>query len=144
METETNRGGDASRNLSNEPRLRSPVGGSYLELWWRNRDFRAVYLASLISLGGDWFMMVALYDLVLSQTGSATLISVINLCLGLPALLVTPWAGSLIDKTDRRKLMVTVDLLRAGLALIPILVVSPKLLPLAFLAVACLSAGSGF
>ena len=145
METgETNRGGDASRHLASEPRLRPPVGGSYLGLLWRNRDFRAVYLASLISLGGDWFMMVALYDLVLSQTGSATLISVINLCLGLPALLVTPWAGSLIDKTDRRKLMVTVDLLRAGLALIPILVVSPKLLPLAFLAVACLSAGSGF
>ena len=40
--------------------------------------------------------------------------------------------------------MVTVDLLRAGLALLPLLVVSPSLLPLAYVAVAGLSAGSGF
>lgn len=123
---------------------RPPVGGSYWGLLVRNGDFRRVYLATLISLAGDWFMMVALYDLVLSQTGSATLTSLISVCLGLPALLVTPWAGTLIDRTDRRRLMVIVDLLRAGLALLPILVVSPSLLPLAYLSVAGLSAGSGF
>ena len=115
-------------------RPRPPVGGSYVGLLLRNADFRRVYIATLISLAGDWFMMVALYDLVLSQTGSATLISLVNVCLGLPALVVTPWAGNLIDRTDRRRLMVLVDLLRAGLAL----------LPLAFVAVAGLSAGSGF
>ncbi len=142
---ETDRSEDAGlRNEGLESKLRPPVGGSYLGLLLRNRDFRAVYLATLISLGGDWFMMVALYDLVLTQTGSATLVSLINVCLGLPALLVTPWAGNLIDKTDRKRLMVMVDLLRAGLSLLPILVVSPKLLPLAFLAVAGLSAGTGF
>ena len=91
---------------------RPPVGGSYWGLLVRNGDFRRVYLATLISLAGDWFMMVALYDLVLSQTGSATLTSLISVCLGLPALLVTPWAGTLIDRTDRRRLMVIVDLLR--------------------------------
>ena len=125
-------------------RPRPPVGGSYVGLLLRNADFRRVYIATLISLAGDWFMMVALYDLVLSQTGSATLISLVNVCLGLPALVVTPWAGNLIDRTDRRRLMVLVDLLRAGLALLPLLVVSPALLPLAFVAVAGLSAGSGF
>jgi MFS family permease len=121
-----------------------PVGGSYVGLLLRNADFRRAYLATLISLAGDWFMLVALYDLVLAQTGSATLISLVNVCLGLPPLLVTPWAGSLIDRLDRRRLMVTVDLLRAGLALLPLLVVSPSLLPLAYVAVAGLSAGSGF
>ena len=29
----------------------------------RNRDFRHVYLASVISLGGDWFLLVALFGL---------------------------------------------------------------------------------
>ena len=81
-------------------RPRPPVGGSYLGLLLRNADFRRVYIATLISLAGDWFMMVALYDLVLSQTGSATLTSLVNVCLGLPALLVTPWAGNLIDRTE--------------------------------------------
>lgn len=136
--------GNMEREQTDGRLPRPPVGGSYVGLLVRNGDFRRVYLATLISLAGDWFMMVALYDLVLSQTGSATLTSLINLCLGLPALLVTPWAGNLIDRTDRRRLMVTVDLLRAGFALLPILVVSPSLLPLAYLSVAALSAGSGF
>ena len=121
---------------------RPPIGGSYLGLLLRNADFRRVYIATLISLAGDWFMLVALYDLVLSQTGSATLTSLINVCLGLPALVVTPWAGNLIDRTDRRRLMVLVDLFRAGLALLPLLVVSPSLLPLAFVSVARVPCGS--
>ncbi len=54
-----------------------PVGGSYVGLLLRNADFRRAYLATLISLAGDWFMLVALYDLVLAQTGSATLISLV-------------------------------------------------------------------
>jgi len=125
-------------------RPKPPVGGSYVGLLLRNADFRRAYIATLISFAGDWFMLVALYDLVLSQTGSAKLVSLVNLCLGLPPLLVTPWAGNLIDRSDRRRLMVMVDLLRAGLALLPLLVVSPSLLPLAFVSVAGLSAGSGF
>jgi hypothetical protein len=38
-----------------------------------NRDFRLLYAGTLISLGGDWFLTVALLDLVLQLTGSATL-----------------------------------------------------------------------
>jgi hypothetical protein len=51
---------------------------------WRllrtNRDFRLLYFGSLISLGGDWFLTVALLDLVLQLTGSATLASLMLLC----------------------------------------------------------------
>src|SRR5438067_7250070 len=36
----------------------------------RNPDFRALYLAQLISFGGDWFLLVALYVLVLRLTNS--------------------------------------------------------------------------
>ena len=32
----------------------------YLRLLRHNRDFRLLYLATLISLGGDWFLTVAL------------------------------------------------------------------------------------
>jgi hypothetical protein len=37
----------------------------YLSLLRRNRDFRLLYTGTLISLGGDWFLTVALLDLVL-------------------------------------------------------------------------------
>jgi len=44
-------------------------------MYWRllreNRDFRLLYAGALISLGGDWFLTVALLDLVLQLTGSA-------------------------------------------------------------------------
>src|SRR6266550_1214238 len=38
----------------------------------RNRDFRKLYLASLISYGGDWFLFVALGGLIFQATGKAT------------------------------------------------------------------------
>src|SRR5881398_2757783 len=37
----------------------------------RNRDFRRLFVASVISLGGDWFLFVALGGLVLQVTGEA-------------------------------------------------------------------------
>jgi len=45
-------------------------------MYWRllrsNRDFRLLWIGTLISLGGDWFLTVALLDLVLQLTGSAS------------------------------------------------------------------------
>jgi len=65
----------------------------YLRLLRDNRDFRLLYAGTLISLGGDWFLTVALLDLVLSLTGSATLASLMLLCQSLPIFIVTPFAG---------------------------------------------------
>ena len=36
-----------------------------------NRDFRNLFLASVISLGGDWFLFVAINGLILQTTGRA-------------------------------------------------------------------------
>src|SRR5258705_5486926 len=87
-------------------------------MYWRllrhNRDFRLLYTGMLISLGGDWFLTVALLDLVLQLTGSATLASLMLLCQSLPIFLVTPIAGRAVDRIDRSKLMIAVDLIRAS------------------------------
>ena len=47
----------------------------------------------------------------------------------LPVFLVTPIAGHAVDRLDRRKLMITVDLIRAGACLLPLLARTPPLLP---------------
>src|SRR3954463_4311177 len=103
---------------------------------WRllrtNRDFRLLYFGSLISLGGDWFLTVALLDLVLQLTGSATLAALMLLCQTLPIFLATPAAGRAVDRLDRRRLMITVDLLRAIACLLPLLARTPALLPFAY------------
>lgn len=117
-------------------------------MYWRllrdNRDFRLLYTGSLISLGGDWFLTVALLDLVLSLTGSATLASVMLLCQSLPIFFATPLAGHIVDKVDRRKLMIAVDLGRTGACLLPLLARTPATLPFAFLGVVLISIGSAY
>lgn len=117
---------------------------AYLRLLRENRDFRLLYFATLISLGGDWFLTVALLDLVLQLTGSATLASLILLCQTLPIFLFTPHAGHVIDRMDRRKLMIAVDVLRAVACLLPLIARTPALLPFAFAGVILISIGSAY
>src|SRR5258707_11727545 len=86
----------------------------YVRLLRHNRDFRLLYFGSLISLGGVWFLNVALLDLVLQLTGSVTLASLMLLCQTLPIFLATAIAGRAVDRMDRRKLMIAVDMIRAS------------------------------
>ena len=117
-------------------------------MYWRllrhNRDFRLLYAGTLISLGGDWFLTVALLDLVLQLTGSATLASLMLLCQSLPIFFFTPIAGRTVDRVDRRKLMIVVDVIRTGACLVPLLARSPALLPFAYLGVIVISIGSAY
>jgi MFS family permease len=117
---------------------------SYGKLLRHNRDFRLLYAGTLISLGGDWFLTVALLDLVLQLTGSATLASLMLLCQTLPIFFFTPLAGHLIDKVDRRKLMITVDLMRTVACLLPLIARTPALLPFAYAGVIAISIGSAY
>ena len=127
------------------PRSSGPQpSGSYLGLLRHNRDFRLLFTAVLISFAGDWFLAVALLDLVLEMTGKAALAALINLCTSLPVFLVSPWAGALADRIDRRKLMIGMDLLRAGAALLPLLSTRPQLLVFAYLGTIIISVGSAY
>ncbi len=117
-------------------------------MYWRllrdNRDFRLLYIGALISLGGDWFLTVALLDLVLQLTGSATLASIMLVGQALPVFFFTPVAGHTVDRVDRRKLMILVDVIRAGACLLPLLARTPALLPFAFAGVVLISIGSAY
>lgn len=117
-------------------------------MYWRllrnNRDFRLLYIGALISLGGDWFLTVAFLDLVLALTDSATLASLILLCQTLPIFLFTPVAGHVIDRVDRRKLMILVDVIRAVACLLPLFARTPALLPFAYAGVVIIAIGSAY
>jgi MFS family permease len=81
----------------------------------RNRDFRRVYVASMISLGGDWFLLVALFGLVLHLTNSGIAVALLLAAQDLTYFIVSPFVGVLVDRLDRRRLMVAADLARACL-----------------------------
>jgi MFS family permease len=83
----------------------------------RNRNFRRLYLASVISLGGDWFLLIALFGLMLDLTGQAIAVAFTIAAQDLTYFLASPFAGVLADRVDRRRLMIACDLARAVLVL---------------------------
>ena len=118
-----------------------PTEGGFrasLRLLRRNRDFRRLFAASVISLGGDWFLFVAINGLILETTGRAIDVGLSILAQESAFFLASPWAGALADRVDRRKLMITCDLARMVIC-VAFLLVGPGTVWLAFPLLAILS-----
>jgi len=79
----------------------------------RNPSFRRLWGGNAISLFGDWFTYVAVGVLALEQGEGLMAVAVVLVGHSLPRALFGPWAGQLIDRYDRRTIMVTASLLRA-------------------------------
>ena len=84
-----------------------------LSLLRRNRDFRSLFFASVISLGGDWFLWVAITSLIYLTTHKALYVGLAILAQEFAFFLASPVGGILADRVDRRKLMIVCDLARA-------------------------------
>lgn len=78
------------------------------------RTFTIVWFGQLISLVGSGMTSFALGLWVYQQSGSVTQFALINLAAVLPRILISPLAGALVDRWDRRKVMALSDSL-AGL-----------------------------
>ena len=88
-----------------------------MNLLRRNRDFRYVFIAQVVSYLGDWFATVALLGLVVHETHSDAAASLVFVAQTLPSFLMTPLAGPAADRFNRRTLMVTVSVVQSGAAL---------------------------
>jgi MFS family permease len=88
----------------------------------RRRDFGLLWLATLISLTGDWSLMVALPVTVYTLTGSALSTSLMFMAGFLPSVLFGTVAGVFVDRWERRTTLVLANLLLA-LGLLPLLIV---------------------
>ncbi|MBI2688074.1 MAG: MFS transporter [Acidobacteria bacterium] len=85
----------------------------YLALLRRNRNFRLLWMAQVISEIGDWFYTVAIYSLLLEYTGSAKSIALAFTLQVLPQFLSSPTAGVINDRLSRRRVMIFADWARA-------------------------------
>jgi DHA3 family macrolide efflux protein-like MFS transporter len=83
----------------------------------RNRNFLALWLGQIISQIGDSFTYLALLITVNRLTGSTVAMGKMMISLTLPPLLLSFVAGSIVDRVDRKHLMIVSDLLRALLVL---------------------------
>ena len=81
------------------------------------RNFKLFFYGQSISLVGTWMQKTAVSWLVYRLTGSALLLGLVGFVSLIPSLVLSPFAGSLIDRYDRYKiLMITqiVSMLQAG------------------------------
>src|SRR5436190_6213146 len=98
--------------MANRERREIREGGlrASVSLIRQNRDFRNAYLSSLISLGGDWFLLVALFGMVYDLTGSPLAIAFLLAAQDLTYFVASPFMGVLTDRLDRKRLMVVADI----------------------------------
>ncbi len=89
----------------------------YWELVRRNVDFRRLWVGNVVSLLGDWFNTIALYTLVSRLTGSPFALGGVFIFKMLPWALASPVAGVLVDRYNRRRLMIVSDLVRGVVVL---------------------------
>jgi len=81
------------------------------------RNFKLFFYGQSISLIGTWMQKTAVAWLVYRLTGSALLLGVVGFVSLIPSLILSPYAGSLIDRHDRYKiLMITqvISMVQAG------------------------------
>ncbi len=90
-----------------------------------HRSFRSLWFAGLISDAGDWLLLIALPIVVFDITGSALGTSVAFLIELAPGIVLAPIAGRLVDRLDRRRLLLVITGAQA-LALLPLLTVSGR------------------
>jgi MFS family permease len=109
-----------------------------------NANFRRLWLAHLISLGGDWFNQVALLGLVLELTDSALNSGLILAAGILPQFLFATVSGPMADRFNRKSLMIASDVARVLLAVGMLLVRSPETVWIGILCMAGISTFSAF
>jgi MFS family permease len=114
------------------------------ELLVRNPDFRRLFLASVVSLAGDWFSFVAVAGLVTELTGRAGAPAFVFAATVLPVFVASPVAGVLADRFDRRRILVIADLGRVPIALALCAAAHWSSAPLAFAVVTALALGASF
>lgn len=103
----------------------------YLALLRRNPDFARLWLAQAISLLGDWFSVIALSTLVAKYSdpqNAGIAVSLLLLARFFPPLLAGPFAGVLVDRMDRRTLLIISDAARCLIVLALLLVNSASTL----------------
>jgi MFS family permease len=93
--------------------IEAPNPGRFSHAWraLRHRNFRLFFTGQSISLIGTWMTRVATSWLVYRLTGSALLLGVVGFAGQIPTFILAPFAGVLVDRLNRRNLLVWTQVL---------------------------------
>lgn len=71
----------------------------------RSRNFQLFFFGQTISQSGNWLTNIALTLLILHRTGSGIAVGLLVACQYGPILLLSAWAGVIVDRTNKRNLL---------------------------------------
>jgi MFS family permease len=111
----------------------------------RHRDFSLLFWGGLVSMAGDWMLVAVLPYVVYALTGSTLATAGMTVAELAPGIVLGSIAGVLVDRWDRRLVLVAVNLLQAAtvLALLAF-AADPALLSVVYVVAAAQSALSAF
>jgi MFS family permease len=89
---------------------------AFTRLLRENRNYRYTWMGQVVSEIGDHFNNIAVFSLALAVTHSGLVVSGVMLARAAPAVMAGPLAGVLLDRMDRKRIMIASDLIRAVLA----------------------------
>ena len=77
----------------------------------QHRDFRLLFFGTSLSHVGDFIQAMAQSWLVWTMTGSPFLLGVVGFCQALPRLLLGAVGGAIVDRIERRRLLMSTQIL---------------------------------
>ena len=104
---------EAAPTIESAPQAPLEARGRFSHAWraLRHRNFRLYFTGQSISLVGTWITRIATSWLVYRLTGSAFLLGVVGFAGQIPTFLLAPLAGVVVERMDRRKLLVWTQVL---------------------------------
>jgi MFS family permease len=84
----------------------------------QHRNYQLYFAGQLISVAGTWMQIVAQAWLVYQLSHSELMLGVVGFAAAIPALLVSPWAGVVVDRVNKRNLIVVTQVVAMVLAFV--------------------------
>src|SRR5512139_2705522 len=72
----------------------------------QHRNFQLYFAGQLISMAGTWMQVVAQAWLVYQLSHSELMLGVVGFAAAIPSLLISPWGGVVVDRVNKRNLLV--------------------------------------
>jgi MFS family permease len=89
--------------------IESPARSTRLPQTFRSlqhRNFQLYFTGQLISVAGTWMQVVAQAWLVYELSHSELMLGVVGFAAAIPSLLISPWGGVVVDRVNKRNLLV--------------------------------------
>ncbi len=115
----------------------------YLELLRNNKAFRYLWSGQIVSLLGDWFNLIASASLIAALTQSGAAIGGLFVVRMLAPFLMSPFAGVLADRYNRKYIVMATDISRGFIVLGFLFVREPEHVWLVYVLTAIQSALQG-